>query len=53
MLAVIGYLSYDTARMLLIAQKVFYVRNNGEVKGYPEIAAAALVLEIPVSDIPS
>lgn len=40
-LALVGYLSFDTARMLLVAQKVFYHRT-GEVQGYPEIAASAL-----------
>jgi hypothetical protein len=40
-LVVVGFLSLDTARMLLYAQKYFYHRN-GEVSGYPELAAATL-----------
>eukprot|EP00599_Poterioochromonas_sp_BG-1_P010882 CAMPEP_0173145852 /NCGR_PEP_ID=MMETSP1105-20130129/8137_1 /TAXON_ID=2985 /ORGANISM="Ochromonas sp., Strain BG-1" /LENGTH=479 /DNA_ID=CAMNT_0014059927 /DNA_START=271 /DNA_END=1710 /DNA_ORIENTATION=+ len=40
-LLVVAALSYDTARMLLVSQKVLYQRS-GEVKGYPEIASAAL-----------
>lgn len=40
-LFVVAALSYDTARMLLVSQKVLYQRS-GEVKGYPQIAASAL-----------
>jgi amino acid permease len=37
----VALLSYETARMLLEAQKVLFLQT-GEVKGYPEIACAAL-----------
>lgn len=42
-LVVIGVaaLSFETARILLVAQKVYF-QQTGEVKGYPEIASAAL-----------
>lgn len=40
-LVIVGYLSYDTARMLLVAQKVYHHRT-GEVQGYPEIAALSI-----------
>jgi amino acid permease len=40
-LLIVGYLSYDTARMLLVAQKVYHHRT-GEVQGYPEIAALSM-----------
>jgi hypothetical protein len=40
-LIIVGYLSYDTARMLLVAQKVYHHRT-GEVQGYPEIAALSM-----------
>ena len=37
----VGYLSYDTAKILLDAQRTLYYRS-GKVFGYPEIAACAL-----------
>ncbi len=40
-LCVVAILSFDTARMLLVCQKYFYIRT-GEAKSYPEIAASAL-----------
>lgn len=40
-LGVVAVLSFDTARMLLVCQKYYYLRT-GEVKSYPEIAGAAL-----------
>ena len=42
-LIVVAFLSYETARILLLVQKLYYQRS-GEVKGYPEIAEAALGL---------
>lgn len=38
---VVAALSFETARILLVAQKVYF-QQTGEVKGYPEIASAAL-----------
>lgn len=40
-LFVVSSLSYETARILLVAQKLYF-QQTGEVKGYPEIASAAL-----------
>jgi amino acid permease len=40
-LFVVSFLSYDTARMLLISQKALYLRT-GHVKNYPQIAATTL-----------
>lgn len=40
-LVVVATLCFDTARMLLISQKIYY-NTTGEVKGYPEIASASL-----------
>lgn len=40
-LFVVAALSYDTARMLLVSQKVLYFRS-GEVMNYPQIAASSL-----------
>lgn len=40
-LVVVSALSYETARILLVAQKVYF-QQTGEIKGYPEIASAAL-----------
>ncbi len=37
----VAFLSYETARILLVAQKVYF-QQTGEIKGYPEIASAAL-----------
>lgn len=37
----VAFLSYETARILLVAQKIYF-RQTGEIKGYPEIAGAAL-----------
>jgi amino acid permease len=38
---VVAGLSFETARILLVSQKVYFQRT-GEIKGYPEIASAAL-----------
>lgn len=38
---VVAALSFETARILLVAQKVYF-QQTGEVKGYPEIASTAL-----------
>lgn len=40
-LTIVGSLSYDTTRMLLVSQK-HYFQVSGEVLSYPEIAASAL-----------
>jgi multisubunit Na+/H+ antiporter MnhG subunit len=40
-LIIVAILSYDTARMLLVSQKVLYMRS-GEVKSYPQIAGSIL-----------
>ena len=37
----VGYLSYDTAKILLDVQRILYFRS-GKVFSYPEIAAYAL-----------
>ena len=37
----VALLSFETARILLVSQKIYF-QHTGEVKGYPEIASAAL-----------
>lgn len=40
-LSIVAVLSFETARVLLVAQRVYFIQTD-EVKGYPEIAATAL-----------